>query len=76
MLRLLEASLMFPLPGKEGKRNVVGADLLFNSHINAVCIHLCVCMEVLYLSTLNLGKWMEFLMNTMKLMASTRAGSL
>lgn len=34
------------------------------------------CVEVLYLSTLNLGKWIEFLMKTVKLMASTKAGSL
>lgn len=33
-------------------------------------------MMVLYLNTLNLGKWIEFLMNTVKLMASTNGGSL
>lgn len=37
---------------------------------------MCLCGVALYLSTLNLGKWMEFLMNTVKLMASTKAGSL
>lgn len=38
--------------------------------------YLCVCGSTQYLSTLNLGKWMEFLINTVKLMASTNAGSL
>lgn len=41
-----------------------------------VCVHVCTCVAVWYLSTSNLGKWMEFLMNTTKLMASTKAGSL
>lgn len=35
-----------------------------------------VVLYTLYLKTLNLGKWMEFLINTVKLMASTNAGSL
>lgn len=42
----------------------------------AVCVYVCLRGVALYLSTLNLGKWMEFLMNTVKLMASTKAGSL
>lgn len=44
--------------------------------MHAVCVYVCLCGVALYLSTLNLGKWMEFLMNTVKLMASTKAGSL
>lgn len=44
--------------------------------LSCMCVWACVCVEVLYLRTLNLGKWIEFLMNTVKLMASTNVGSL
>lgn len=54
----------------------MSADSLLNNQIPAVYVYVCLCGVELYLSTSNLGKWMEFLMNTVKLMASTKAGSL
>lgn len=70
MSRLFEASLMFPLQ-KTRTRTLLELIRWCPKALASVCV--CVCV---YLSTLNLGKWMEFLMNTVKLMASSNAGSL
>lgn len=66
----------FLCQGQRAKDILVCADFLLSNQMHAVCVYVCLCGVALYLSTLNLGKWMEFLMNTVKLMASTKAGSL
>lgn len=63
----------FPCQRQEQKYVWISAAFPMSTRIIS---SVCVCVEVLYLSTLNLGKWIEFLMNTVKLMASTNAGSL
>lgn len=77
MSRLFEASLTFPLPNArtEVRLNLCSFSNVHKHYPQCVCLYVCV-VGVLYLSTSNLGKWMEFLMNTVKLMASTNPGSL
>lgn len=66
----------FPCRTQEHKFFWITALFLISHTWSLVYMCVGVCVEALYLSTLNLGKWIEFLMNTVKLMASTNAGSL
>lgn len=76
MSRLFDASLMFPLQDKKNTGSSQSLQLFLYPTHDLLYMYVGMCVEALYLRTLNLGKWIEFLMNTVKLMASTNAGSL